>query len=189
MTPRQLRLVRAAAASSSATVLAAVSHTVGGGMPPHPLLIVAVAVLLIAPAAVLIGRRPSFARTTTTVVLSQLVFHLLFHFLGGTWSSASVVSGHSHMHDVVLGPVVAAALPDAPMLLAHMIAAVLTVAALHKGERMLRGIAAWVQARLLPALPAVPARHRAPALPVPLVLAVALAPLRTTVARRGPPLI
>ncbi|GAB3599885.1 hypothetical protein [Microbacterium tumbae] len=184
MTTRQLRLLRAAAASSSATILAAVSHTVGGGMPPHPLLVVAVSVLLVPLAAALIGRRPSPARTAVTVVLAQLVFHVLFHVLGATMTTTAAPP---HSHELVLGPVVATALPDAPMLLSHLCAAALTAVLLWHGERMLRGVGAWVQARLLRLLPAVPARHDVPGIPASPVLTVTLAPLGPAVSRRGPP--
>ncbi len=156
-------------------------------MPPHPLLVLAVSVLLIAPAALLIGRRPALHRTLATVVLAQLAFHVLFHVLGGTLRTPSTgATGHSH--ELVLGAVVAEALPDAPMILAHLCAAFATTLLLWHGERMLRGIAGWVQAKLLPLLPAVPARHPAPSVPASPVLAVRLAPLDASVSRRGPPL-
>lgn len=187
VTTRQLRILRAAAASSVATLLAALSHTIGGGMPPHPLLVLALSVLLIPLAAVLIGRRPSAPRTALTVLVAQLVFHVLFHVLGGTASeSAASTPAHAH-HAVALGPAVSIALPDAPMILAHGVAATLTVLLLWHGERMLRGIAAWARARLLPSLPASPARHEVPLVPASPLLSVRLTPLAEALSRRGPP--
>ncbi|WP_243224985.1 hypothetical protein [Microbacterium sp. CIAB417] len=187
MTSRQLRLKRAAAASSTATVLAAVSHTIGGGMPPHPLLVAAVSVLLIPLAAALIGRGPSAVRTVLTVLVSQAVFHVLFQVLGGTLTDRAAPSvGHEH-HLVVLGPVVAAAAPDAPMLVSHLLAAIGTALLIWHGERILRGIARWARARLLRTLPTPPVLARVRPAPIAPVLAGTLTPLSETVSRRGPP--
>lgn len=187
MTSRQLRLKRAAAATSVATTLAAVSHTIGGGMPPHPLLVVALSILLVPLAAVLIGRRPSAARTALTVLVSQAVFHVLFQVLAGSLSEAGpAASGHAH-HAVALGPVVAAVAPDAPMLLSHVLAALLTTLLLWHGERMLRAIAGWARARLLPVTPILPVRTRVRLAPVTVSVTTSLTPLAAVVSRRGPP--
>jgi hypothetical protein len=187
MTSRQLRLLRAAAATSVATTLAAVSHTVGGGMPPHPLLVVALSILLVPLASALIGRRPSAARTALTVLVSQAAFHVLFQVLAGSLTDTGLpASGHAH-HAVQLGPVVAAVAPDAPMLLSHALAALATTLLIWHGERMLRAIAGWARARLLPAVPVLPVRTRARLAPTTLVLTTRLAPLAAVVSRRGPP--
>ncbi|WP_460799530.1 hypothetical protein [Microbacterium sp. GXF0217] len=187
MTFRQLRLLRAAAATSVATTLAAVSHTIGGGMPPHPLLVIALSVLLIPLAAVLIGRRPSATRTALTVLVSQAVFHVLFQVLAGSLTDAAVPSGgHAH-HVATLGPVVAVVAPDAPMLLSHLLAALATTLLLWHGERILRAVADWTRARLLPVIPALPVRTRVRWTPTALVVTTSLTPLTTVVRRRGPP--
>ena len=187
MTSRQLRLKRAAAATSVATTLAAVSHTVGGGMPPHPLLVIALSILLIPLAAVLIGRRPSAARTALTVLVSQAVFHVLFQVLAGSLTDAATpASGHAH-HTATLGPVVAAVAPDAPMLLSHAFAALATTLLVWNGERMLRAIADWARARLLPVVPVLPVRTRAPLAPSTVIVTTRLTPLSAVVNRRGPP--
>ncbi|MGW8484120.1 hypothetical protein ACWGJP_13395 [Microbacterium sp. NPDC055903] len=189
MTRRQLRLVRAAAASGIATILAAVSHTLGGGMPPHPLLVLSVSVLLVPAAAALVGGRLSAARLALTVLVAQLAFHLLFHALGGGLSTApgGITAVHDHA-PVVLGPVVAVAPADAPMVLAHICAAVLTALLLWHGERAVRRVFAWVQARLLAPLRVPAARHDVPGIPTAPLLPPSLAPLRSSVVRRGPPL-
>lgn len=187
MTTRQLRLLRAAAATSTATTLAAVSHTIAGGMPPHPLLVLALSILLVPLAAMLIGRRPSAIRTALTVVVSQLVFHVLFQVLAGSLTDAAVpVGSHAH-HVVALGPAVSAVAPDAPMLVSHALAALATTVLLWHGERMLRGIAGWARARLLPVLPVLPVRPRLRLMPASVSVTTSLTPLGSVVTRRGPP--
>ena len=157
-------------------------------MPPHPLLVTALAVMLIPLAAVLIGRRPSAARTALTVLTAQLAFHVVFHALGGTLTATTATAGHSH-HTIDLGPVVSTAIPDVPMLLAHVCAAVLTAVLLWNGERMVRGIAAWARARLLPPTPMLLGRYELPLVPASPALTVRLSPLAATVSRRGPPVL
>ncbi|MCM3779174.1 hypothetical protein [Microbacterium hydrocarbonoxydans] len=188
MTTRQLRFLRAAAATSVATFLAAVSHTVAGGAAPHPLLIVAVAALLMPPAALLVGIRPSLTRLTATVLLSQAVFHSVFQALGAPTADAAVL-GHAHHLDLAsLAPVAAVTAPDALMLVAHVVAAVLTTALLWRGESVVRRIVRWVHARLRLAVTTTPTIHRLPARPVadtPFAVSDAsMLPL----SRRGPPL-
>ena len=186
MTSRQLRLLRAAAATSAATILAAVSHTVGGGMPPHPLLVAALSILLVPLAALLIGRRLSATRTALTVLVAQLVFHVLFQVLAGSLTDAAPVGSHAH-HVVTLGSTVSAVAPDAPMLVSHLLAALATTMLLWHGERMLRSIAGWARARLLPVLPVLPVRPRLRLIPTGVSVTTSLTPLGTTVTRRGPP--
>jgi hypothetical protein len=48
----------------------------------------------------------------------------------------------------VLSPVSEMTAPDAPMVVAHIIAGVLTVAFLRRGEQLLRTVARWVRAAL-----------------------------------------
>ena len=157
-------------------------------MPPHPLLVVALSVLLIPLAAALIGRRPSALRTALTVVVSQFVFHVLFQVLAGVLTDpVAPTASHAHDHVLTLGSDVAVAAPDAAMLLSHVVAGFVTTTLLWHGERMLRGIAGWATARLLPALPALPVRTRVKLAPAAIVLAAGLTPLTTAVSRRGPP--
>ncbi|WP_194422210.1 hypothetical protein [Microbacterium abyssi] len=146
MTSRQLRLLRGSAASSVATIIAAVSHTIGGGAAPHPLLIAALSVFLTPIAALLVGRRLSLPRLTATVLLSQSVFHVLFVALNAT--VASSVASTGHQHTLVLSPLGESVAPDAGMLAAHLLAGMLTVALLWRGESTLRAIARWARAVL-----------------------------------------
>ncbi|MBO9626681.1 MAG: hypothetical protein J7484_09935 [Microbacterium sp.] len=188
MTSRQLRLLRAASASSAATLLAALSHTFAGGAAPHPLLVLAVAALLVAPASLLIGARASRFRVALTVLLSQAVFHLVFQALGAPTGGSVVMTGHEH-HLPVLGPLTAAALPDAAMLLGHVAAAVVTTLLVWHGEATARAIAGWVVAVLRRGIGPVRGDHERPA-----PLALDLHPLVDSVlvadvSRRGPPAV
>lgn len=188
MTPRQLRLLRAASASTVATTLAAVSHTIAGGAAPHPLLIVAMASFLVPLAAVLLGPRASRFRIAATVAVSQTLFHAAFQVLGAPTGTA-ILSGHQHHIDLgALGTAVSAAAPDSVMLLGHLVAAVLTTAMLWHGESLVRVVAGWIEARLRRAIPVFRPPHDSPAAPVfavPLLVDVALS---SSVSRRGPPL-
>ncbi|MFJ4224785.1 hypothetical protein [Microbacterium sp. NPDC089695] len=187
MTSRQLRLVRAAAASAVATVLAAVSHTVVGGAVPHPLLVVAMTALLVPLSALLIGARTSRTRVALVVLVSQSAFHGVFALLGAPAAGATVI-GHQHHLDLsVFGPAVAVAAPDAAMLAAHVVAALVTTALLCHGESMIRAIARWIVARLRLRVASVrlPHRHR-------LLLDSQTTPriesgLSASLSRRGPP--
>ncbi|QNA92407.1 MULTISPECIES: hypothetical protein [unclassified Microbacterium] len=189
MNARQLRLVRAAVVSTVATLLAAVSHTLGGGAAPHPLLILAVATLLTPLSAVLVGLRRSRVRVAVAVVLSQTVFHVLFQGLGSpTGASTRTTVGHTHVIDLTaLGSTEAASAPGATMLLAHAVAAALTVLLVWRGETTVRAVARWVEAVFRRAVAAAPAEHPRP----PRLRSVLLRPLDTavsaTVRRRGPP--
>lgn len=186
MTSRQLRLARGAAASSVATIIAAVSHTIGGGAAPHPLLIVALSVFLTPIAAVLVGRRENLLRLSAAVLLSQTVFHVLFTALGATVTPT--IAGHGHQHVMTLGPVGEAASPDAGMLAAHVVAGIITVLLLARGESILRTITRWVRAVLGVHLPKLAQDWPVPASPAPGSLRVVVPVfLIGDVSRRGPP--
>lgn len=171
MTSRQLRLLRGSAASSIATVTAAVSHTLGGGAPPHPLLVIALSVFLTPIAALLVGRTLHVVKLSAAVLLSQAVFHVLFSALGATLTPGIATGGHHHTLTLPAatlptgGSALATVAPDAAMLGAHLIAGILTIALLWRGEQMLRGIAHWVRAALRVRMPRALAEFL---LPVPL---------------------
>lgn len=192
MTARQLRLLRASAASAVATLIAAVSHTFGGGTAPHPLLILAVTAFLLPVSALLIGSRPSRARVAATITVAQTGFHLAFQFLGSpeaTNSSLATGPTIGHSHHVELPPTIAAALPlpDAGMIGAHVIAALLTTLLVWHGESVLRVILGWVSALLRTASPLPLPAHDAPAAPLPLTRVVERVLFSSVAPRRGPP--
>ncbi|MGR7916754.1 hypothetical protein ACU045_02220 [Microbacterium sp. MAHUQ-60] len=186
--------------ASIATFVALASHVwVGGPMPG--LLGIAVPWLLSLTVCILLaGRRLSILRLSLSVLASQLLFHALF-VLGSITPSAGLAP---HVH--ALAPHVHALAPlsfsgdavlvpeDAGMWIAHGLAAALTIAALHRGELIVRAllsaasaIAAWVR-RIVPTAVSVtldiPARRRwaVACAPVP------QDPLRAEIHRRGPPL-
>ncbi|MFJ4174080.1 hypothetical protein [Microbacterium sp. NPDC089696] len=187
MTDRQLRLLRAAAASSIATVLAAVSHTVAGGSAPHPLLVVAMTALLVPVAAVLIGVRPSRVRVALTVLVSQIAFHLVFALLGAPTAGLSGIGHQHHLDLAAFGPVAAVAAPDALMIGAHLVAAIVTIALLWRGESLIRAIAQWIVARLRSRATSVCLPHRRRPLPTSSAVPVLRTALATSLSRRGPP--
>lgn len=185
MTSRQRRLLRGAAASSIATIIAAVSHTIGGGAPPHPLLVIALSVFLTPLAALLVGRTSGIGRLGGTVVVSQTVFHVLFVALGAT-ASPAVATGHHHV--LILNPSSPSVAPDPGMLGAHIVAAVLTIAVLWRGEQLLGVIRRWVRAALLTRIPRLHADWPVPS-PFPVTERRFPSRVRTgDISRRGPPI-
>ncbi|MCR2799441.1 hypothetical protein QNO21_09920 [Microbacterium sp. zg-Y818] len=199
---RASRVVRGALAAAVATFVALVSHVTAGGQMPGWVGIVVPLILSLAVCTVLVGRRLSLWRLSLGVALSQALFHTLFVL--GTFSSSAAAGGtpghHAHgaAASTPLADTLVSAQPpaDATMWLMHGLAAVVTVAALYRGERALmrmRAVAGefarWARRRLIPVvcLPA-PAPSRRPAVSS----AEPARPLRprfaSSVARRGPPL-
>lgn len=190
MTSRQLRLLRGFAASSVATIIAAVSHTIGGGAAPHPLLIAALSVFLTPSAALLVGRRLSLPRLAMTVLLSQSVFHVLFVALNATAApSATAVTSAGHQHSLMLTPLGEGVAPDAGMLAAHVIAGILTVALLWRGENLLRAVARWARAILHRHVPQPHTGWPTPASIAPTARVFVSTVLVGDVTLRGPPVL
>ncbi|MCW3493946.1 hypothetical protein [Microbacterium sp. SSM24] len=186
MTPRHVRTLRGAAAAWVATIVAATSHTLAGGGAPAPLLVAVVGILAWPIGIALVGRRLSVSHIASAVVASQLLFHVAFAVVAGADPSAAA----GHVHHLVLdgGGLTVALVPDAPMLLAHALAAVATLLGLYGGERMLRalgrGIRSVVQrSDVVPLAPRTVVRSA--------LAHFSLAPARGVVlsdlSRRGPP--
>ncbi|WP_297082710.1 hypothetical protein [uncultured Demequina sp.] len=153
------RLTRAALAAAVSTFVALASHVLGGGSSPSAAGVVVPLVLSFAICMQLAGKALSLWRLGIAVTASQALFHTLF-VLG---SGGTVVSGGGHSHHG--GDLTVTAMDTAAhgahggglMTAAHIAAAILTTAALHRAEWLLerasRGLA-WLAARLLPqALP------------------------------------
>lgn len=186
MTPRHVRTLRGAAAAWVATIVAATSHTLAGGGAPAPVLVGVVGVLAWPVGIALVGRRLSVWHLGAAVIASQVLFHLAFAISAGADPAAA--TGHLHHLALSGGGLAAVAAPDAPMLLAHALAAVATLSGLYGGERMLRALGRGIRsilqrADVAPRAPHAPVRRSAD-LP-------ASAPLRGVVlsdlSRRGPP--
>jgi hypothetical protein len=190
VTSRQLRLLRGFAASSVATIIAAVSHTIGGGPAPHPLLVAALSVFLTPIAALLVGRRLSLPRLAMTVLLSQSVFHVLFVALNATAApGAAAATSAGHQHALVLAPLGEGVAPDAGMLAAHVVAGILTVALLWRGESLLRAVARWARAILHRHVPQPHTGWPTPASIAPTARVFVSTVLVGDVTLRGPPVL
>lgn len=189
---RKLRLLRGFAGASIATFVALASHVwVGGQMPG--MLGIAVPWLLSAMVCTLLsGIRLSALRLSVSVLLSQALFHSLF-VLGAITPRGGVAP---HVHGPLVLPSASGAVivpEDTGMWVAHAIAAMITVLALHRGERLVQAlvdlafaVARWLSRAVVvaPVLPVAPARPRWTVLVAPLRAEPRLAALR----RRGPPL-
>lgn len=194
---RATRVIRASVAASIATFVALFSHVAAGGTMPHWLGIAVPWVLSLAVCTVLVGRALSLPRLSVAVVLSQLLFHLLF-VLGADSGAATDGAATGHVHGLptldlaAASPVVTA---DVSMWLAHLAAAVFTVAALYRGERLVirlgdlaRELLAWLRRRILSGDIVLPVVAEKPGL-----VRLTAEPLRSArvvslVRRRGPPL-
>lgn len=158
-------MLRGSAAATVAIFAALAGHVSAGGEMPGPLGIIVPWLLSLMVSVLLAGRRLSVIRLSLSVAISQSLFHVLFVL--GAIAPATSLGGH--VHGSVPLPLAEGALatvaPDAAMWLGHLIAAAVTVAALHRGERLLlalRDLAQqsirWLRARFDTTLPALPAR-------------------------------
>lgn len=139
---RRPAVLRGFAASAVAIFVALAGHVTAGGAMPGPLGILVPWVLSFMVCVLLAGRRLSVIRLTLSVAASQFLFHVLF-VLGTITPTAGAAAPHVHGGPLVLPD--AAGLPaavaaDGGMWVGHVVAALLTVAALHRGERLLVGL-------------------------------------------------
>ncbi|MGP6205493.1 hypothetical protein [Microbacterium sp. F2] len=194
---RATRVIRASVAASIATFVALFSHVAAGGAMPSWLGIAVPWVLSLAVCTVLVGRALSLPRLGVAVVLSQLLFHLLFVLGADSGAPAgTVATGHVHglpVLDLSTGATPVAA--DLSMWFAHLAAAVLTVAALYRGERLVirlgvlaRELLAWVRRRILSGVVRLPAVAERPGIVFTPAAPLRSAPVVSLVRRRGPPL-
>lgn len=140
-----LRFVRGWISAFICTCLAAASHTLADGMAP-PLVIVGL-VLAVSGAicTALAAAKFSLLRTTLAVLMSQGLYHLVFglfghHGSGGQLTSIGGTGVHAnHTMALSIEPSLSAspalgAWAGQLMLASHLVAAVLTIAMLRKGE-------------------------------------------------------
>lgn len=179
-----------------ATFAALLSHVAAGGAMPGPAGIAVPWVLSLAVCTMLAGRRVSLARLTVAIPLSQLLFHALFAVGAGT-----LPTGAPHAHHTLFVIDGASLVPaDPAMWGGHALAAAVTIAVLHRGERTLVALGALalrlgarLGARLGRSVSLTPAAVGFAARPrVRPVSAVPLLHSRVTagaVSRRGPPLL
>ncbi|WP_342000637.1 hypothetical protein MRBLWH7_001453 [Microbacterium sp. LWH7-1.2] len=184
MTPRHVRALRGTAAAWVAAVVAATAHTLGGGGAPSPALVAAVGILAAPVAVALVGRRPSTWRIGASVLASQALFHVAF----AVTADADPAALHGHHLTHLGGDLSAVVVPDAPMLAAHALAAIATLAGLYGGERMLRALGRGIRSlftRLRGVAPRPSQPRVAPAPAGPLLFAARI--VLSDVSRRGPP--
>ncbi len=176
-------------AAAVATFVAAFSHAIAGDAAPSWLGVGASFLLSLAVCTALSGRTLSWWRLAASVAVSQLLFHALFSGPG----APTMPTGHSHGAAAVGGmPMSAMDGHDDRMLLAHVIAGIITLLALRFGERAFWSVAdsaRLVIARVLHAVAPVPAT---PARAIPSISRAVAAPRRihvpSTHRHRGPPL-
>jgi len=152
MNGRGMRVARGLAAAGIATFVAGFSHAAAGGGAPGGAGL-ALALAFSAVVCVLLTRRSlSLPLLAVSVVVSQFAFHLLFEVgNGGSMAAGSFASlEHAGHHGGTGGgaQALAASAASVPtsshlhdsgwMWVAHAVAAVATIALLHRGERMLR---------------------------------------------------
>lgn len=203
---RVARLCRGLLAATFSTFVALVSHVLAGGALPGVSGIAIPLVFATSACMLLADLRFSWLRLSVSVAVSQVLFHTLF--VVGTASSAVVQlsdpaaggmhaghAGHAAMTITASGESMAhAGHAGGWMWLAHIAAAVVTIATLHRGEAVLaqlKGALGRLVALVVvhvTRLLVLPTRPR-PALPAadgawaPLILSV----VSSGVVRRGPP--
>jgi hypothetical protein len=195
MTERGVRTLRGTAAATFAVFVAAVFHDGAGGGLPSPLAVTLSLAFAVPLCIALSGRGLSLWRQAASVGVSQLLLHLLFG-LGSnpTGTSLRMPAGHLHAGshiDLVAGQAAPMQHDSPTMLLAHGLAAVVTLAALRYGERALRTLAdaaaLLVTSIMRIVLVPIEAPTREPARDVPIVPAASVRVLGL-LRHRGPPL-
>ncbi|RII91280.1 hypothetical protein DZF95_10355, partial [Clavibacter michiganensis] len=158
MQARQERTLRAALSAFVCTLVTATLHAAAGGGIPHPLVLALALVLGVALCFGLGGRRVTLAHLVLAIGATQGVLHAAFTF-GGSATGASGMAtssggasgsvGHAHGHAAAdaaraLADPSAMAMPaghDGDMLLAHVIAGLISVCSLRVGADAVRRVA------------------------------------------------
>ena len=198
---RAVRTARGAFGALTATVLAAASHALAGG-DVTAFAVVTTALFALPLCVLLAGRTGSLWRLALAVSAAQFVYHWSFSGLGiaGSASSAEPVPLHA-MHLGAFAPALSGAgagvapgtgfaAADLWMWGAHALAALATIALMHRGERaimhLVRVLRSAVPVRL-------PAAVRLPVRPAVLVFFTVLPGhaqqnFLSAISHRGPPL-
>lgn len=193
---RANRVLHGLVAATFSTFVALLSHVAGGGTLPGLLGIVTPLVLSLPVCVVLAGRRLALARLSGSVVTSQLLFHALFVLGASSGAVAASTGAHAgHAGHVEIATSGTAALAGVSMWGAHAVAAVVTIAVLHRSDVVLTrfaDIARFVATVVLRvALLLTPVRIAVVDARIPDLV---IAPRRAlhavgAVSRRGPPLL
>ncbi|OUE24202.1 hypothetical protein [Clavibacter michiganensis] len=156
MQARQERTLRAALSALVCTLVTATAHAAAGGGIPHPLVLALALVLGVALCFALGGRRVTLVHLVLAIGATQGVLHAAFTFGGsatgaGTSASAAAApaAGHAHGHAAadaaraLAGGSAMAGMPpghDGDMLLAHVIAGIVSVCSLRAGADAVRRV-------------------------------------------------
>jgi len=191
MTTRWARVARGLVAAAISLFTAAAFHIIAGGAIPTPVAIVSCFVVSSFVCVAFSGKKLSLLRLSVAVGLSQFLFHSVFS-LWTTQPTLVLGTGHAHDHMVMFLPNTTPAAADADMWLAHLIAAIATVAALRHGEAAFWGLLTtarlWLGSIFVKLALAVPASTRRPAAPVHRVASPpGLVLLFSSRHHRGPP--
>lgn len=153
---RKAALLRGFVSASLATFAALAGHVTGGGQMPGPLGILVPWIFSLMVCVLLAGRKLSVIRLSVSVAISQLLFHLLFVL--GTIEPSVQMSGHVHGAAMVLpggAGMAETVVAGGAMWAGHLMAAIVTVAVVHRGERLLLALRAlavqlvlWVRHRV-----------------------------------------
>ena len=185
------RLARAVACAAASTLVALAGHVLAGGAAPTAEALVVALALSVAVCGWLAGRELSLWRLSVGVLASQWLFHTLFAIgTGGVAVTASDPSAHHSA--LVVDAAGHAGHGTHAMTLGHLVAALVTIAALRRAE------SAWV--RLRDGVRSIVASWHAPLARGPLAIAPSraliaprpsaahhLAVARAPATRRGPP--
>lgn len=216
MDARGRRALRGSAAACFATFVALTSHVLGGGsLPTLTGLIVPLALSTLV-CVLLAGRQLSLHRLSISVLASQALFHLLFSIFTPTASApapSNAVDRHAAMHaghgastesmgtghDVMgsMGSMGSGSAADhahtsPAMLIAHLLAAVVTIAMFYWAERLPAKLCDFGRLIIRALLPIIAAISTVPE-PVRTITVVrsitapSLGVLRSPVLVRGPP--
>lgn len=201
---RAARATRGVAGALASTLFAASSHALAGGAISW-FAVVATAILALPLCTALAGRIGSLWRLAIAVGVSQFVFHWSFSGLGassggtegaGTAAHAAHLGGLVSLSPGVMvpdagNPGAASASADIVMWLGHALAAICTIALLHRGEQAFLRLIGIISRALPTAVPqSIPVSvRRSLPLPTPRAVAPLLDRLlaSATVSHRGPP--
>lgn len=142
---RSAAVVRGGAAAGVATLVALASHVLAGGQSPGLLGIVFPLLVAFSVCTAFAGLRRSWLRLSVSVIISQSLFHTFFVIGASTPTTAlSSPLNTSHGGHELVAPMMSesVAIPHAlhtsgSMWMAHVVAAALTIVALHGGEAAL----------------------------------------------------
>ncbi|MFF2371783.1 hypothetical protein [Agromyces sp. NPDC058110] len=164
MTSRWGRVARGGVIAAFATFVAAVSHTVGGGEAPGALAVGLSFAFSLLLCIGVVGTRLSTGRTIVAVSIAQFALHALYSVQGASGAGGAAAQGAAggmHHHASLELAVGAASVSpfsyDPSMLATHVVAVVVTVLAIRRGDAALRAAfraGALAVASVLPSMPA-----------------------------------